>query len=159
VPTFPNARYLMPRTEFDFWKAEYDRGDGDVGGGSFADSVLPVLNAGLVDFIDDDKEVLGCLTPVPVAGHAPGMFVYRLRSDGEEGLFTADTMHSPIQIAAPHWNDRYCLWPDKAKAARARILALAAESGALIMPFHFGAPYCGYVRPQRQGYAFEPAEW
>ena len=157
VPAFPNARYLMPRAEFDYWKAEYDRGDKMVQSGSFADSVLPVLDAGLVDFIDDTKEVAGCLMPEDVSGHAPGMLSFRLRSNGEEGMFSTDTMHSPIQVANPHWNDRYVLDAAKALQSRAKVLARAAEREALIMPMHFGAPYCGYVRRQGDGYRFEGA--
>ena len=41
--------------------------------------------------------------------------------------------------------------------SRAAALERAAERGALIMPMHLGAPYCGYVRRQGDGYRFEPA--
>ena len=58
--------------------------------------------------MDGKSEVAGCLTPEPVPGHAPGMLSFRLRSRGEEGLFTADVMHNAIQIVRPDWNDRYC---------------------------------------------------
>ena len=156
VPTFPKARYLLPQAEFDYWKKLYDKGEA-VNGGSFADSVLPVLDAGLVDFMDGTKDVAGCLTPEPVPGHAPGMLSFRLRSRGEEGLFCADILHNAIQIVRPDWNDRYCLWPDKALESRAAGLKRACERGALLMPMHLGAPYCGYVRRQGDGYAFEPA--
>jgi glyoxylase-like metal-dependent hydrolase (beta-lactamase superfamily II) len=158
VPAFPRARHIIPRAEFDYWQAEHDRGD-IVQAGSFADSVLPVLEAGMVDFADGTSEVAGCLQPLAVPGHAPGMLAYRLRSRGEEGLFSTDTMHSPIQVANPHWNDRYVLWPDQAKASRALVLSKAAEWGSLIMPMHFGAPYCGYVRTEGEGYRFEPGVW
>ena len=160
VPAFPNARYLMPKSEFAHWNAEYDAGDKMVQAGSFADSVLPVLEAGLVDFIDlNSKDIAGCLQPEDAAGHAPGMLSFRLRSDGAEGMFSTDTMHSPIQITYPHWNDRYVLRADDALKSRARMLAHAAERNALIMPMHFGAPYCGYVRQQGEGYRFEAARW
>ncbi len=99
VPTFPNARYLMPKTEFDYWNAEYQKGDAACRPAHSPIAVLPVLDAGLVDFIDDDREVAGCLVPEKVPGHAPGMLAFRLRSNGEEGYFSTDTMHSPIQIA------------------------------------------------------------
>ncbi len=158
-PAFPNARYLMPRAEFEFWKAAYDKGDTQVQSGSFADSVLPVLDAGLVDFIEPGQEVAGCLLGEDVAGHAPGMLSFRLRSNGEEGMFSTDTMHSPIQVAYPHWNDRYVLNADMARAARARVLKHAAEREALIMPMHFGAPYCGHVRRDGALYRFEAASW
>jgi glyoxylase-like metal-dependent hydrolase (beta-lactamase superfamily II) len=157
VPTFPKARYLFPKDEFDYWKDLYDRGDKDVNQGSFADSVLPVIEAGLGEFMDGKAEVAGCLAPEPVPGHAPGMLSFRLRSRGEEGLFCADILHNAIQIVRPDWNDRYCLWPDKALESRAAGLKRACERGALLMPMHLGAPYCGYVRRQGDGYAFEPA--
>jgi len=157
VPAFPNARYLVPRVEFEHWKAEYDGGDKMVQAGSFADSVLPVLDAGLVDFIEDGQEVAGCLLGEDVSGHAPGMLAFRLRSNGEEGYFSTDTMHSPIQVANPHWNDRYVLRAGQALESRAKVLARAAERNALIMPMHFGDPYCGYVRRQGDGYRFEGA--
>ena len=157
APTFPKARYLFPKDEFDYWKGLYDKGDKDVNQGSFADSVLPVLDAGLGDFMDGTAEVAGCLAPEPVPGHAPGMLSFRLRSRGEEGLFCADILHNAIQIVRPDWNDRYCLWPDKALESRAAGLKRACERGALLMPMHLGAPYCGYVRRQGEGYAFEPA--
>jgi glyoxylase-like metal-dependent hydrolase (beta-lactamase superfamily II) len=157
APTFPKARYLFPKDEFDYWKGLYDKGDKDVNQGSFADSVLPVLDAGLGDFMDGTAEVAGCLAPEPVPGHAPGMLSFRLRSRGEEGLFCADILHNAIQIVRPGWNDRYCLWPDKALESRAAGLKRACERGALLMPMHLGAPYCGYVRRQGDGYRFEPA--
>ena len=157
VPAFPKARYLFPKDEFDYWKDLYDRGDKDVNQGSFADSVLPIFEAGLGAFMDGKAEVAGCLAPEQVAGHAPGMLSFRLRSRGEEGLFCADILHNAIQIVRPDWNDRYCLWPDKALESRAAGLKRACERGALLMPMHLGAPYCGYVRRQGDGYAFEPA--
>ena len=157
VPTFPKARYLIPKDEFDYWKAEYDKGDKAVNAGSFADSVLPIVEAGLADFMDGKAEVASCLAPEPVPGHAPGMLSFRLRSRGEEGLFCADILHNAIQIVKPDWNDRYVLWADKARESRAIGLKRACERGALLMPMHLGSPYCGYVRRQGDGYSFEPA--
>src|SRR4029078_71503 len=71
VPPFPKARYLFPKEEFDYWKGLYDKGDKDVNQGSFADSVLPILDAGLGDFMDGTAEVARCLAPAPGARHAP----------------------------------------------------------------------------------------
>jgi glyoxylase-like metal-dependent hydrolase (beta-lactamase superfamily II) len=156
VPAFPKAKYLFPKAEFDYWKAEYAR-DKTINQGAFEDSVLPIFDAGLAEFIDETKEVAGCLTPEPVPGHAPGMLSFRIRSRGDEGLFCADILHNAIQVVQPDWNDRYVLWADKARESRALGLKRACERGALLMPMHLGAPYCGYVRKQGEGYAFEPA--
>ncbi len=159
VPTFPRARYIFPKDDVLYWKQRLDCGESDVNGGAFADSVLPIFEAGLAEMCDGKREVAGLLQPEPAPGHSPGQLAYRLRSDGEEALFAADVMHHPVQIVCPEWNSRYCIWPEVARATRAGFLIRAAQREALVLPMHFGAPYCGYVRRQGNGFAFEPAVW
>lgn len=159
VPTFPNARYVMPKLDFDFFQAQVAAGFSPLVDGSFADSVMPVVEAGLVEFVAEAGEVADCLAIEPAPGHCPGMLTFRLRSGGEEAIFSADVMHSPVQVSTPELNTAYCSDPGQARATRAALLARAATREALIMPAHFGAPYCGYIRRQGDGYAFEPAEW
>lgn len=160
VPTFPNARYLMPKTDFLHYEAALQGAPDAVMDDSWHDSVMPVVRAGLADLIPDDAgEILGCLTVEPVPGHTPGMLSYRLRADGEEGLFCADVFHSPLQIVYPDLNTAYCALPEVARTTRARVLEQAADRGTLLMPMHFGPPCCGYIRRTAAGYAFEGADW
>ncbi len=157
VPTFPNARYYIPKEDYGVFKAIFEKGPGD--GGSFFDSVMPIVQAGIFDFVDNQKELADCLSVEKAPGHTPGMLNYRLRSRGEEGVFCADIFHNVIQIANPSWNTAFCLVPEAAKQTRAGFLARQAENGALVMPCHFGVPHCGYIRKQADGYRFEPATW
>ena len=157
VPTFPNARYVMPRLDFDHYREALQSGPDPIIDSAFADSVMPIVEAGLVDFVADGDEVADLLVAEAAPGHSVGQLTYRLRSRGEEGLFSADVMHSPIQIAVPSFNTRYCIWPDQARKTRAGLLAREAQRGTLIMPMHFGAPNCGYIRREGDGYRFEPA--
>ncbi|HRD77147.1 MAG TPA: MBL fold metallo-hydrolase [Hyphomicrobiaceae bacterium] len=156
TPTFPKARYLYPKRDFDDLASAAKAGKPDP---AFADSVMPVVEAGLADMIDPEKEAAGCLAVEPAPGHSHGMVTFRLRSRAEEAIFSADVMHHPIQVAEPSWNSRYCVAPDQARKTRAELLARAADRNALIMPMHFGAPYCGYIRRQGSGYRFEGAGW
>jgi len=158
-PTFPNARYLMPKREFDYYTDALTQAPDPIIDGSWADSVMPVVEAGLVDFIDNQTEVAGCLSVEQTPGHTHGHVAYRLRSGGEEALFCGDVMHSPIQIAHPEVNSGYCSLPDVARRTRRRVLEDAATNGTLIMPVHFGAPHCGHVRRQGDGFRFEPSDW
>lgn len=157
VPTFPKARYLYPRGDYDWFHAQAASGALNVGNtAALNDSVAPVFAAGLGGFIDEDKEVAGCLNVEPIPGHTPGQISLRLRSRGEEGIFCADVMHSPLQVVAPELNSAFCIDQDQAAATRAAFLARAADRDALIMPCHFGYPYCGRVRRDRDGYVFLP---
>jgi glyoxylase-like metal-dependent hydrolase (beta-lactamase superfamily II) len=149
-PAFPKARYVMPRADFALFNAQYQDGNRQAAAGSFADSVLPVVEAGLAQFVDSDGEVAG-LTIEPLPGHTPGQFGLRLRSNGQEGMFCADVMHSPIQIALPDLNTAFCMDAERARQTRRAFLPRMAERRALIMPCHFGAPYCGTVEKRPDG--------
>ena len=159
VPTFPKARYLFPRTDYEWFRAQADAGALPAGQVvALADSVTPIFAAGLADFIDEKKEVAGCLAVEPVPGHTVGQLSLRLRSGGEEGVFSADVMHSPVQIAEPSLNTAFCIDPAQAAATRAAFLARAADRDALVMPCHFGFPYCGRVRRDGDTFAYVPEQ-
>lgn len=159
VPTFPNARHLMPKIDFELAHAAYLKGDKGVISGSFEDSVFPLYEAGLIDLISDGDLVAGCLEAEGMPGHTAGSLHFRYRSEGQEAIFAGDVMHSPLQIAMPHINTWIDADAEQARASRALFLKRAAERKALIMPVHFGWPHCGYVNGDSEnGYRFEPAE-
>jgi len=157
VPTFPNARHLFSRIEYEAW-ATADDGDRplvaqrDV----FEDSVLPVMAAGLADLVDSGFAPLPGLTIEAAPGHSPGHALIRVADDGTTGLFVGDALHHPIQIAAPEISTAFCTDPDEAERSRRRILADCAEHGHVMIPGHFPAP--GFVRLCRSGDSFR-CEW
>jgi glyoxylase-like metal-dependent hydrolase (beta-lactamase superfamily II) len=62
VPTFPNARYLMAREEYEYFARLFaSKPDYPVAHGSFEDSVLPVVQAGLHEVVDMHHVVEGHL--------------------------------------------------------------------------------------------------
>jgi len=155
VPTFPNARYLMPKRDFAYFKELND--SGKAGEPSFSDSVMPIVEAGLADFIDGQAEIADCLQVADATGHTPGQLNYWLRSRGETGVFSADIFHHPVQILNPGLNTAFCVLPDEAKATRLKFLHEASRTGALVMPCHFPPPHCGFIRRQGDAFAYEPA--
>jgi len=157
VPTFPNARYYLPTEDYQLFKDQYDSGNTGASAGSFADSVLPVVDKELVEFVDGEGRIADLLEIEPVPGHTPGQFSLRLQGGGREGIFCADVFHSPIQIVLPDVNTAFCMLPELAIETRHAFLQRAASRGALIMPCHFGYPHCGYARGSlADGYRFEP---
>jgi glyoxylase-like metal-dependent hydrolase (beta-lactamase superfamily II) len=135
-PTFPNASYCMPELDWQSCKRRLDAGEHDLYGGCISDSVIPVVEAGLVKFIRDGDEVADCLSALPSPGHTPGHLHFSLRDEGEEYLFTGDVLHSPIQVLHPELNSRWCEAPDQARQTRWEILKRAQVSGATIFPAH-----------------------
>jgi hypothetical protein len=64
--------------------------------------------------------------------------------------FTGDLFHSPLQVIEPHWASCYDEETRAAEASRRRVLSLAADTAALVLPAHLpGAQNCTHRRPCR----------
>ncbi|MFD5801279.1 MBL fold metallo-hydrolase [Streptomyces sp. NPDC127020] len=138
VPTFPNATYLMPRDDFEFWNPEnghrplLGRGNQNV----FEDSVAPVHRAGQTLLWEGGHRIDGNLRLDPAPGHTPGSSVLTLDSGTDRALFVGDLLHSPVQILEPDHNSCFCEDPTGARATRRRLLGWAADHHALLFPAH-----------------------
>jgi Metallo-beta-lactamase superfamily len=93
APTFPNARYLVGRNELADWLARCDAGTAPamhVRG--LEDSVLPVVEAGLVDPVDDGHELARGLVLALLPGHTMGQMGLQIdRPDGRAFVATPRT--------------------------------------------------------------------
>ncbi|WP_308168691.1 MBL fold metallo-hydrolase [Nonomuraea sp. NEAU-A123] len=139
VPTFPNARYLIPEPDFLYWDpVRTPRPPGDGNQNVFEDSVMPVRRAGLIDLWNGEHRINSELVLREAPGHTPGSAVLRLDSKGAGALFVGDVLHSPVQIVSPDVNSCFCEDPAMARATRRRLLAEAADRDLLVFPGHFG---------------------
>ena len=141
VPTFPNAQYLFGRTELAHWLAS----TGDEDRRIMADSVQPILDAGLALAVVAGHAVTSEVRLEPTPGHTPGHVSVRIRSQGAEAVVTGDLMHHPIQCAEPHWQSRYDSDPEGARQTRRRFLEEHADRPVLVLGTHFAAPTGGHV--------------
>ncbi|MGI4814301.1 MAG: MBL fold metallo-hydrolase [Janthinobacterium lividum] len=143
VPTFPNARYLFTRAEFERWddrRADYL--PRPLNQHVFADSILPVVEAGQMVLIDDGHTVDDLLSVEAAHGHTSGHVKIRLRSGGAMGMFSGDVIHHPLQLPFPELCSVFDEDPVQALQTRLDMLADCEAQGALLMPTHFTAPYC-----------------
>jgi len=94
IPTFPNARYLFSRIDWEDFSHMVDRPE-------FADSLLPIAEAGLHQLVDAihiiTEEISLFLTPGHTSSHAS----VAIRSQGKEAAITGELARSPIQFADP----------------------------------------------------------
>ena len=155
VPTFPNAKYVFSKTDYDFFNAiERDPKTTPAIHGAFADSVLPIVEAGLCRMVDGAQAIEENISIEPSPGHTPGHFVVQLDSQSRKAYFAGDVIHHAIQVYHPHWNSFACLDQDTARVSRRRLLENCAGSGALLAPQHFGAPHLCHI--DHKGDAFVP---
>ncbi|HEU0156555.1 MAG TPA: MBL fold metallo-hydrolase [Stellaceae bacterium] len=149
VPTFPKARYLMGRVEYEHWRAQHERDDMRA---VFADSVAPVCQAGLVDLVETGHRVCDEVSLVPTPGHTPGHVSVQIASAGEEALITGDFMHHPCQIARPDWSSTADSDPQAAERTRRLMLACLAAAPTLVIGTHFAGRTAGHVVPDGPAY-------
>jgi len=144
VPTFPNARYLIGRAEYDYWQAEEAENPAPERS-PFHDSVKPVFEAGLVDLVETDHRICEEVAFEPTLGHTPGHVSVRIRSKGEAALITGDFLHHPCQLAHPDWASRADFDAEASTATRQRMFGSLAGTPVLVIGTHFAAPTAGRV--------------
>jgi glyoxylase-like metal-dependent hydrolase (beta-lactamase superfamily II) len=149
-PTFPAARYVISAGEFRYWQSVPKNQIADQHAG-FADSVLPVLEAGLVDLVSDDHVVTGGVRLLPTPGHTPHHVSVMIESRGQSAVITGDVMHHPCQIAYPDWGATD-FDASQAQASRLHLIERFADSETLIIGTHFAGPVGGRIR--RDGTTF-----
>jgi glyoxylase-like metal-dependent hydrolase (beta-lactamase superfamily II) len=153
VPTFPNARYLMGRTEFDYWRTEPDTFASEPA--IFRDSVQPVFDAGLVDLVETDHVVCDEVRLTPTLGHTPGHVSIRISSEGQEALITGDFVHHPCQMAHPEWASAPDYDKEQSTRTRNETFAALAASETLVIGTHFSTPTAGRVVRDGAAFRFE----
>lgn len=155
-PTFPNAKYIAHRDEINRWNPKHTSYQYNAHNEfTWEDSILPVIEAGQSVAVDDGYELDNMLTVEPTPGHTLAHVAFRLRSAGQEALFSGDIMHVPLQVYYPHWGTS--LDDDSALSVRSRLRLLesAAEDRTLLLPTHFVPADGCYIRRSSKGFAFE----
>jgi glyoxylase-like metal-dependent hydrolase (beta-lactamase superfamily II) len=159
VPTFPNATYLMPKDDFDFWNPANNHQPG-LGRGNqnvFEDSVAPVHQAGQVLLWEDSHQIDEHLRLDAAPGHTPGSSTLTLTSGTDRAVFVGDMLHNPVQLLEPDSNSCFCEDPALARATRRKVLGWAADNNALVIPAHLGGH--GAAEVSRDGSAFAVKSW
>jgi glyoxylase-like metal-dependent hydrolase (beta-lactamase superfamily II) len=140
-PTFPNARYAMPRTEQDHYLVpEYEplAVEHELFNPEDAVDVRLAPIAETARTFDSDGELMPNIEARGIPGHSPGQYAFVLRSNGEEGWLVADLAHGQYELLEDDWRDLGDSDPDLALATKARVVE---ELVARRLPFaggHFG---------------------
>jgi glyoxylase-like metal-dependent hydrolase (beta-lactamase superfamily II) len=148
LPTFVNARYLLAEKEWRYWDANEDD---STYGSILSDSVRPVIDAGLVDFVGETHRICDEVVLEPTPGHTPGHVSVHITSAGAEALITGDCIHHPCQMARTDWCSSADFDRDQGRATREQLLARYADGDVLIIGTHFATPTAGRIRRHGKG--------
>jgi len=156
VPTFPKARYLFGRIEYEHWSVLHKtHGYHDLR--HMEECVLPIIDAGLADLVDTHHRISDEIALEPTPGHTPGHVSVRIRSRGQEAIITGDLMHSPVQIALPERIANFDMDKPRAAEQRARFVRAQADRPVLVIGSHFPLPTAGYIVSDGDRWRFDSA--
>ena len=151
IPTFPNARYLIGRTEVDHWTRTAEGDDARI----LEQSVAPLLEAGLLDLVAADHVICDEVRLVSTPGHTPGHVSVSIESQGKRGFITGDLLHNPAQVARPEWSSFADFDAAACRETRGRVLADFAGQPVLVMGTHFPEPTGGSIIRDGAAYRFK----
>lgn len=155
VPTFPNAKYIFGRIEYEYWHSQQvAAGDTPINHGCFNDSVLPVVEAGQSQLVDDGHELSHGIWVENAPGHTPGNAMLHLRSNGAHAVVCGDTIHHPVQLLRPGWSSAFCEDPVQSAVSRTRLVETYADTDSRILTAHFPDPVAGRIVSDSGGNGF-----
>jgi glyoxylase-like metal-dependent hydrolase (beta-lactamase superfamily II) len=144
VPTFPRARYLFGRREWEYCEMLLREKTLDVR--HILDSVQPILDADMADLVDSNHRLSDELWLEPTHGHTPGHVSLHISSRGQEAIVTGDVFHNPIQIAEPEICSMMCVDKEMSRNTRREVLSRYGNKAARLIAIHFNDPVGRIVR-------------
>lgn len=128
MPSFPRARYVMHRGELDYATHTNER----TAASYFPNNFAPLVEAGLVDFHDDSREIVAGIRYWATPGHTPHHQSVLIDGRGEVACFLADVMPTRHHVPLP-WIMGYDVEPLVTLESKRRLHELAlAESWLLV---------------------------
>jgi glyoxylase-like metal-dependent hydrolase (beta-lactamase superfamily II) len=153
-PAFPNARYVAPTAEYDYWTKAAD-----------AEAAQPVTTnvvpfAEQMTFIGDGDSVVSGITAIAAHGHTPGHTIFNLESGGQRLVLTADTAnHYVASLQKPEWEVRFDMDKTAAAETRKTVFGMLAADKVPFIGYHMPFPAIGFVEPVNGGFRYVPASY
>jgi glyoxylase-like metal-dependent hydrolase (beta-lactamase superfamily II) len=154
--SYPNARYLMHRDEWDALMGPAGRLSAEPDDHYLRARMLAIKPR--LSLIDGEKEVLPGVTLLPAPGHTPGHLALLLQSRGHRLLDVVDAIHFLVQLDDPSWCPTFDWDTSQSVPTRRALLERAAEERLLTLVYHYGFPGLGYFSRQGDRYTWQPQE-
>ncbi len=177
VPTFPNARLIMVRDEYERHLSQIIVTDGVTDDSSDDDassldraflpdahalseqtrliqeeSFQPIVDAGRLDLVPINGEVIPGVRYELTPGHTAAHHSIRVESAGSSALVTGDAFHHPVQIARPEWSSQGDWDGEVSARTRRALLEEFAGTDTLLLGTHFADDVAGYIVADGDGF-------
>jgi glyoxylase-like metal-dependent hydrolase (beta-lactamase superfamily II) len=106
VPSFPCARYVVQRGEFEHAQKPTERDQASY----IRDNYMPIKEAGKLSLLEADRAIAPGVELIRVPGHTANMQCIRLHGGGRTAFFFADLVPTAAHLPLP-WIMGYDLYP------------------------------------------------
>jgi len=151
IPTFPNARYIVQRKEFDHACAPTERDRASY----FPYNFMPMIKSGQWDFRDGDGEIVPGIEAVVVPGHIKDLQCLKISGGGQTIFFAADLVPTVAHLSYP-WIMGYDLYPMTTLESKHKWLPIIAREDWTIVFGHDPHMPAAKLREREGGFEAEP---
>ena len=162
---FPNARYVLPRKEWDFWSRKPERlKPSDAYTEEFRQMAQTISQTRLaqlrdkLELIETEVDVVQGIHIIAAPGHTPGYTIISISSGDKKIIFIGDLIYDPKDIENPDWYSVFDFDPEQVMVTRNRVFEQAAREGTLLMASHVPFPGLGYVSQNKKAWRWQAFE-
>jgi glyoxylase-like metal-dependent hydrolase (beta-lactamase superfamily II) len=151
VPTFPNARYIVQRGEYDHAMHPNERDRASY----FPENYAPIESAGMFSLLEGDQMIAPGVELVRVPGHTADMQCVKLTGGGKTAFLFADLVPTTVHLPLP-WIMGYDLYPMTTLENKKRWIPVAVQEGWLALFAHDARVPAAYLRDRDGQWEPEP---
>jgi methylmalonyl-CoA epimerase len=150
-PRFPKARYVVRRGEWKDATRPHERNRASY----LADNFVPLLEAGVLDFVDEDGPIAPGVRVQRTGGHTMHHQIVWIESGADRAVFLADLMPTAAHLPDP-WIMGYDLYPMDTLFAKQAFARAVARRETLVFFEHDPAIAAAFVTEQQGKLALKP---
>ncbi len=146
VPSFPQARYVIRRGEWDDAHRDNER----IKASYLPHNFDPLAESGRLELVEEDVEVVPGVRLMHTPGHTAHHQSVRVDAGGETALFLADLVPTTAHLPLP-WIMGYDLEPLVTLESKRRLLTRAGQERWWLVFEHDPVVACGRAVPDPKG--------
>ncbi|HEX8848882.1 MAG TPA: MBL fold metallo-hydrolase [Gemmatimonadaceae bacterium] len=147
-PTFAKARYVVQRGEYDYATHTNER----TAASYFPHNFVPVREAGILDFVEGEREIVRGIRVMPTPGHVPFHQSVVIESEDATAIFLGDLIPTAAHLPLP-WIMGYDVEPLVTLESKRHLLARVENEQWLVVFEHDATVPWGRVRHDGKAYA------
>ncbi|MDI6787101.1 MAG: MBL fold metallo-hydrolase [Planctomycetota bacterium] len=141
VPTFPRARYIVQKEEWEKALEPNERSRASY----LKENLLPIKEAGQLELINEDKEILDGISVKVTGGHTKGHQIVFIKSGDKTAVYWSDLIPTTAHIDLPYIMS-YDLYPEQTLNEKKCLIEQAIKEQWVCFWEHDPLINCGYIQ-------------